>query len=50
MGSTSGTLAGERDTVVGALVGDTIPVPVPAAAAVRKTDRRSYMKRTKWKK
>lgn len=29
MGSTSGTRAGDRDTVPGALFGDTIPVPVP---------------------
>lgn len=41
MGSTSGTRAGERDTVPGALFGDTIPVPVPVpvpAAGVEKNN------------
>lgn len=31
MGSTSGILAGERDTVLGARAGDTIPEAAPTA-------------------
>lgn len=37
MGSTSGTRAGDRDMVPGALLGDTIPVPTPTTV-MRKHD------------
>lgn len=39
MGSTSGTLAGESVTAVGALLGDTTPVPIAEAVTYGREDQ-----------
>lgn len=38
MGSTSGALAGDKDTALDALLKDTMPVPVPAAGMANTTE------------
>lgn len=51
MGSTSGTRAGDRETVLDVLFGDTTPVPVPVPAAKKTPYDWTYCKTTggvKW--
>lgn len=44
MGSTSGTRAGDRDTVPGALFGDTIPVAVPTTLMIKHNLKTTVMR------
>lgn len=44
IGSTSGTRAGDRDTVPGALFGDTIPVPVPTTFMMKQNQKSTVMR------